>query len=100
MKYVFYALMGMSFAGAFAIGFFTKRWWSLVLSLLLGALMSAASFFIALGLPSIQKAGFAIIALIPVLAVIAGVMNIPLSLIGGIIGTFIGKRKIRPQSPP
>ncbi|MDP3762869.1 MAG: hypothetical protein Q8Q97_02245 [bacterium] len=99
MNPVFTALLGISFAGAFAIGFFTKRYLSLILSLLFGLGVAAFSFWLFFVLPSTQKIGLAVIALIPVTAIIFGALNVLASLLGGIIGTFIGKRKSRSQPP-
>lgn len=98
MNYLFLALMGMSFAGAFAIGFFTKRYLSLVLSLLFGLGVAFFSFWLFFVLPSTQKIGLGIIALIPVIAIIFGALNIFASLLGGIAGILIGKRKGRSGS--
>ncbi|MDO8560788.1 MAG: hypothetical protein Q7R91_01065 [bacterium] len=99
MNNIFLALMGISFAGAFAVGFFTKRYLSLIISLLFGLGVAAFSFWLFLVLPSTQKIGLGIIALIPAMAIIFGALNILASLVGGLIGTFIGKGENRPQSP-
>ena len=95
MNPVFTALLGISFTGAFAIGFFIKRYWSLILSLLFGLGVAAFSFWLFLVSPSAQKAGLGIIALIPVVMMIFGALNVFASLLGGIAGILIGKRRKR-----
>lgn len=78
---------------AFAIGFFTKKYWSLILSLIFGLAVAAFSFWLFLVSPSAQKAGLGIITLIPVMLIIFGALNVFVSFLGGIIGTFIGKKR-------
>lgn len=90
--------MGMSFIGAFAIGFFTKKYWSLILSLALGLGVAAFSFWLFLVLPETRKVGLGIIALIPVMAVLFGTFNITAALLGGLIGTLVGKRRAQSQA--
>lgn len=92
MDSIFTALLGVSFMAAFAIGFFTKRFWSLILSLIFGIVIAFASFRIFLVLPSTQKIGLGIIALIPVMMIIFGALNAAASILGGIIGIFVGKK--------
>lgn len=93
MNSIFVILLGISFAVAFAIGFFTKRYLSLILSLISGLGIAVASFWLFLTLPSTQKIGLGIIALIPVMMIIFSASHILVSLLGGIIGIFIGKRR-------
>ena len=93
MNTVFKVLAGISFAGAFAIGFFTKRYWSLILSLALGLGVAALSFWFFITMPSTQKIGLGIIALLPVVAIIFGALNVLVALLGGFCGILMGKRR-------
>src|SRR3989338_3216485 len=87
MNQLFELLIGASFATGFAIGFFTKRFIFLLVSLLAGAGIAALS--LALYLSSNPKdAGLGIIALLPALVILLGTFNIGAAFIGGIIGTI------------
>lgn len=97
MNTVFKILMCVSFVGAFAVGFLLKRYWSLVLSFILGLAVAAFSFWLFIVSPETKKVGLGIIALIPAVAILLGVFNVFSSLLGGLIGIFLGKRRARLQ---
>ena len=92
MNQLFQALLALSFAIGFAIGFFTKRYIFLILSVLAGAGIAALSVAFYLAYPH-ADVGLGIIALFPVLVVMLGAFNIGAALVGGIIGTMIGKQR-------
>ncbi|MDO8600809.1 MAG: hypothetical protein Q7R73_04395 [bacterium] len=93
MSLLFWALIGVSFAGAFAIGFFTRRFISLIFSLSFGAGIGAFSFWLFLVSPSAHTVGLGIIAVAPVMIILFGAFNIFAALFGGIIGILIGKKR-------
>lgn len=89
-------LLVLSFAAAFAIGFFTKRFIFLILSVFCGAVIAAVSLLLYLKFTP-PDVGLGIIAVLPAIAVIIGVLHLGATLFGGIIGTIVGKkaRKIK-----
>lgn len=92
MNQLFKLLIAVSFGIGFAIGFFTKRFIFLLLSLVAGAGIGALSLALFLANPP-QDVGLGIIALLPALVIILGATNIGAALLGGAIGTIIGKRR-------
>lgn len=87
-------LLGVSFAIGFTIGFFTKRYVFLFLSVLSGAGIAALSVGLYLS-HAPQDVGLGIIALFPALVILLGALNIGVAVIGGVIGTAVGKRVAR-----
>ncbi len=92
MNQLFKALFGVSFAIGFAIGFFTKRYIFLLASVIAGAGIAALSVGLYLS-HAPQDVGLGIIALFPVLVILLGTFNIGAAVIGGIMGTVVGKRR-------
>lgn len=87
-------LLVLSFGVAFAIGFFTKRFIFLILSVLCGAVIAAVSLWLYLSFAP-PDIGLGIIALLPVLVIIISILHLGAALLGGIIGTIVGKRFFR-----
>ncbi|MBI2406251.1 MAG: hypothetical protein HYV25_01555 [Candidatus Harrisonbacteria bacterium] len=85
-------LIGASFTVGLAIGFFTKRFIFLIVSLIAGAGMAILTLVL---YPSSnpKDVGLGIIALLPALVILLGASNIGAAFVGGIIGTMIGKRR-------
>ncbi len=89
------SLLALSFGIAFIIGFFTKRFLFLLLSVFVAAAINAASiwFYFNFTPPDV---GLGIIAIFPVIIIIFSVLHLSAALLGGIIGTIVGKRFRRP----
>ncbi|MDO8585269.1 MAG: hypothetical protein Q7R85_04110 [bacterium] len=92
MNQLFKLLIGVSFAIGFAIGFFTKRFIFLFVSLLAGAGIAALSLGLYLS-SNPKDVGLGIIALLPALVILLGMFNVGAAVIGGVIGTMVGKRR-------
>jgi len=78
---------------AFALGFLIRRYWFLIVLLVLGAVLGFFAVKLYFGFTPPTQVGLGIIALGPIiiLGFIGG--NVLLSLIGGVIGIFAGKRR-------
>lgn len=85
-------LVVASFGGAFALGFYTRRFVFLLVSLLWGAIVAAVSVWLYFVFTP-PDVGLGIIAVFPAVAIITGVLHLGAALVGGIIGTVVGKRK-------
>ncbi len=93
-----YSSMALSFALAFAIGFFTKRFWTLVFSLILSVVIGFYGTFLYINFDaSVAKAGLGIIAIAPVLIIFFIGFNLAAALVGGLIGSFVGKKRASPR---
>lgn len=84
-------LIGLSFVGAFAIGFFTKKFRYLFIVVLVGLTTATVSLWVYFTFTP-PDVGLAVIAVIPAVAIITGVLHLIAALLGGIIGTLVGKR--------
>ena len=80
---------------AFAIGFFTRRFWTIIFSLILSAGIGfgATLLYINFDLPA--EVGLGVIALFPALVILNVSFNLGSAFLAGLIGTFIGKRRKR-----
>lgn len=96
MNFLLKTFLVLSFGVAFAIGFFTKRFIFLILSVFCGAVIAAVSLLLYLKFTP-PDVGLGIIAILPAIAIIIGVLHLGFALLGGIIGTIVGKkaRKIK-----
>ena len=83
-----------SFAITLIIGFFAKRFWTIPIFLIFGAVFGfgVALLYINFHLPT-TKAGLGIIVLLPAVLIISTSLNTISALIGGLIGTWLGKRR-------
>ena len=87
-------LLVVSFGIAFALGFFTKKFRYLFVSVLCGLVIAAGSawLYFAFTPPDV---GLGIIAVLPAVIIITGALHFGAALVGGIIGTIVGKRRSR-----
>ncbi|MFH1192789.1 MAG: hypothetical protein V1656_00520 [Candidatus Jorgensenbacteria bacterium] len=91
MNLLLTALLVLSFGIAFAVGFFTKRFAFLILSLVCGAAIAAMSSWLYFTFTP-PDVGLGIIAVLPVVSAIIGALHLGAALVGGIIGTIVGKK--------
>lgn len=91
MNSLLQSLLAASFAIAFAIGFFTKRFIFLILSVVIAAIIDAVSLWAYLNFNP-PDVGLGIIALLPVIVIIFSILHLGAALLGGIIGTLVGKK--------
>lgn len=87
----------MSFGVAFAIGFYTKRFVFLLASLLCGLVFAALSVWLYFTFTP-PDVGLGIIAVFPAVLIITSALHVGAALVGGIIGTIVGKRLSRTKS--
>ncbi len=83
----------VSFALPFLIGFWKKRFVLLVVDGVLGLGFGALSVYLYIWLTPPMDVGLGIIALLPALFVLFMALNTIVALIGGLIGTLIGKKR-------
>lgn len=86
------SLLTLSFGAAFVIGFFTKRFVFLILSVLIAAVIDVVSLWLYFAFTP-PNVGLGIIAVLPAITVILSVLHLGVALLGGIIGTIVGKKR-------
>jgi hypothetical protein len=91
MNLLLWLLLALSFGVAFAIGFFTKKFRFLFLSVLCGAVIAAVSLWLYFTFTP-PDVGLGIIAILPAVAIIVGVLHLVAVLLGGVLGTGLGRR--------
>lgn len=81
----------LAFVGAFAIGFFTRKFRYLFVAVLVGLTTATISlwFYFTFTPPDV---GLAVIAVFPALVIVTGIVHLIAALLGGLIGTLAGKR--------
>jgi hypothetical protein len=84
-------LFAVSFGAAFAMGFFTKKFRYLLVSVFCGLIIAAVSVWLYFTFTP-PDVGLGIIAVFPAVIVIVGALHLGAALVGGIVGTIVGKR--------
>ncbi len=92
MNSLIWTVAGVVFIFSFLIGWALKRFRWLFLPIILSLPVSFGVWLLAIQMPEMAKAGLGIIALGPVILIIMGFVNLIAAIVGGLIGTIVGKK--------
>ena len=97
MNYIFWILFSSAFGASYWIGFKIKKYWSLLIVLLLGLFMAGINLWLYLIFAPLEKTSLAgivgLLVVAPIFFIIIGALDISASLVGAFFGIRRGRRK-------